>query len=239
MSVSSITARRNRLLSLLSDEELQPLLPQLQIVEHACKDFICREDREIEAVYFPCSAIFSIVVSQDQSVAIEIGTVGNEGFLPMGLLLGATQASEATLCCVAGQSLRMDVADLRAALTSEGRLQRILQRASRAYLFLVLQGGACHRSHGPEGRFARLLLETQDRSEQESFSITQEYAAATLGVEQLMLYQVAGRFQQAGLIRYSRSNLQVLDRPALEEAACECYDKVRRHSRRTLDIAHA
>lgn len=232
MSVSMIAARQNQLLKQLSDAELQPLLSHLQIVEHACEDIVCREDGVLEAVYFPCSSILSSVVCLEDGVAIDVGMVGNEGFTPMGLLLGATRASESTLCRIAGKSLRMDIPDFRSAIGADNRLRCILQRASQAYLFLVLQGGACHHCHVPEGRFARLLLETQDRIGQDRFSMTQELIARILGIDRPTLNQMASAFEFAGMIRYHCGTLLIADRQSLEETACACYTKIRMNTQR-------
>jgi CRP-like cAMP-binding protein len=239
MSAISAIARQNLLLNQLSDEELQFFLPELETVEHAGNDLLCRENSELEAAYFPCSAVFSSFVCLDADVPIEVGMVGNEGFISIELLLGATRASQTIRCSIPGQSLRMDRIDFRTAMAAQGRLHQILQRASQAYLYLTLQDGACHHWHAPEGRFARLLLETHDRVGQDSFPMTKEFATGMLGIEQITLNQVTGSFQLAGLIRYSRATLQVLDRSRLQEAACECYAKVYGNTRRLIDMPAA
>jgi hypothetical protein len=236
MSVSIIAARRNHLLNQLSDAELQPLLTQLQIVEHACKDIVCHDGRVLEAVYFPCTSIFSSVVCLEDDTAIEVGAVGNEGFTSIELLLGAARATETILCRAAGGSLRMDVPGFRAAIATQNRLRSILQRASQAYLFLVLQGGACQHWHGAEGRFARLLLETQDRIGQDRFSVAHEATTCILGIDRLALNEMTGAFQLAGMIQYSQETLSILNRQRLEETACECYARIRNNTQR-LDVA--
>jgi CRP-like cAMP-binding protein len=236
MSVHFATARQNLLLKKLSDEDLLPYLSQFEIVETSLKQMLFEQGQTIDYVYFPCSSVFSCLVYMEDGMAIEVGTVGNESFICMETLFGGTEATETVLCQIAGVSLRMPIDDFRAVIAAQTVLFRLLQCAGQAYLVMVSQTAACNRLHHIEGRFARWLLITHDRVGGDEFPLTQEFLAIMLGVQRPSINLVAGAFQQAGIIRYSRGKIRILDRKQLEESACECYVKVRRNYQRLLDF---
>jgi CRP-like cAMP-binding protein len=234
MSVHFAVARQNLLLNKLSDDELQPYLNQFDIVETRIKELPYKQGQSIEHVYFPCTNVFSCLIYMEDGMAIEVGTIGNESFTCIEALFGATEAIESALCQIAGTNLRMHISDFNAIIAAQSPMHKILQCAGQAYLFMVSQTAACNRLHHVDGRFARWLLITHDRVAEDEFPITQEFLAVMLGVQRPSVNLVAGAFQQAGIIKYSRGKMRVLDRERLEEAACECYSKVRNNYRRLL-----
>ncbi len=155
--------------------------------------------------------------------AVEVGTIGREGFFGLELMLGATQWTETTLCQVEGDSLRMSASAFQGAITADTGLRRIAQRYLMAYLALVSQSVACNRLHNIEERFARWVLMTHDRVDGDEFFLTQEFIADMLGVHRPSVSLVAGAFQQAGFIKYSRGAMTIVNREGLEAASCECY----------------
>jgi CRP-like cAMP-binding protein len=238
MQVNVTAARQNLLLNLLTDEQLQPYLGQLEIVEHKFKDVLYQQEGEIDSVYFPCSSVSSNIIYMEDGMGIEVGTTGNESFVGVELLLGGTRATETVIMQIPGTSLRMNADVLRDIIRKQSPLHALLERAGQAYLAMVSQTAACNRLHHIEGRFARWLLITHDRVRQDSFPLTQEFLAMMLGVQRPSVNLTAGAFQQAGIIRYTRGHIHVLDRIKLEDSACECYDKVRRNMQRLLGISH-
>ena len=174
----------------------------------------------------------------EDGVGIEVGTCGNESFTGVELLLGATVAVETVSCQIPGHSLRMKVDDFR--LTADNHLpfRRLLQCSAQGYLAQVSQSVACNRLHNVENRFARWLLITHDRVQGDEFALTQEFMAAMLGVHRPSDSLVAGMFQQAGIIKYTRGHVTILDRAKLEEASCECYGVVRKQYQRLLGVPH-
>lgn len=227
-------SRGNQLLNTLSDNDYQRLAPLLRVEHLEAKDTISRRGVAPATVYFPCSAVFSVLAFMSDGVAIEVGTVGREGFVGIETLAGGQESTETTICQVAGEALAMSVPDFREAITGDSALRRITQRYLLVYLSLVSQSVACNRLHTIEARFARWILMTHDRVTGDEFRLTQEFLADMLGVHRPSVSLVASAFQQAGLIRYSRGHMSILNRAGLEDASCECYAAVKTQFDRLL-----
>jgi CRP-like cAMP-binding protein len=240
MSVTLVQTRDcpNRLLAKLPDEQFRRLLPVFDLVLTRMKDVLCRQGEPIEYVYFPCDSALSCMVYLEDGSMVEVGTVGNESFTNVELLVSATHATETIICQIEGQSLRMKVDDFREAINGPSLLRHLAECNAQCYLAQVSQSVACNRLHSIEMRFARWLLVTHDRVRGDEFKLTQEFLAAMLGVHRPSVSLVAGMFQQAGLIKYSRGHMQILDREKLEESACECYATIRKQYRRLFDMPH-
>jgi len=140
--------------------------------------------------------------------------------------LGTTDSPHDTVCQIAGTALRLSVGELRRFLSRDGALHALLHRYTQATMVQLSQSVACNRLHSTEERCARWLLQTRDRVGSDEFSLTQEFLAQMLGVRRGTVSLTAGVLQQAGVIRYTRGRITVLDPDALREAACDCYDVV-------------
>ncbi|CAH1199621.1 cAMP-binding proteins - catabolite gene activator and regulatory subunit of cAMP-dependent protein kinases [Candidatus Nitrotoga sp. BS] len=228
--IQSVRMCRNNLLSMLTDEEYQVLLPRLELVHLSLKEILSQKNTRIEYILFPCTTVLSVLSYMADGSAIEISAVGNEGFTGMEILINSTHAVETTICQVAGSSLRMRVSDFKAAISGDTPLRRITERYAHTYMNQMAQSIVCNRLHTLEQRFARRLLITHDRVEGNTFFLTQEFLAGMLGVCRPSVSVVANEFQERGLIRYSRGHLRILDRARLEQVACECSNRVM-HSR--------
>jgi CRP-like cAMP-binding protein len=238
MAITLVQGRqsRNHLLAKLTDEQLRPLLPLFDLVEVKLKEILVRQGDPIEYVYFPSSGAYSCIVYMEDGSGVEIGTVGNEGFANMEMLLDATIATETVVCQIAGTSLRISADDFRKVFEEARALSKILKCSGQAYLAQVSQSVACNRLHSTDIRFARWLLVTHDRVQGDEFDITQEFLSAMLGVHRPSISVVAGLFQQAGIIQYTRGHMKILDRARLEDSACECYAMVRGQFERLLGV---
>lgn len=238
MSVTLAQAHQcpNHLLAKLPDEQYQRLLPVLDLVQTKLKDVLCRQGEPIQYVYFPCNCAQSCMVYMADGSMVEVGTIGNESFTNAELLLAATHATETIVCQIPGQSLRMKVNDFREAISRPTPLRRLAECSSQAYLAQVSQSVACNRLHSIDMRLARWLLITHDRVQGDEFNLTQEFLASMLGVHRPSVSLVAGMFQQAGIVKYSRGHMKILDREKLEETACECYAAVRRQYERLFNM---
>jgi CRP-like cAMP-binding protein len=238
MSITLAQGRQcqNHLLAKLTDEQFRPLLPFLDLVEIKLKEVLVRQGDPIEYVYFPSIGAFSCIVYMEDGSGVEVGTIGNEGFTTVEMLLDATIATETVVCQVSGASLRMSANDFRTVMPNARGLSKILKCSGQAYLAQVSQSVACNRLHSTDIRFARWLLITHDRVQGDEFEITQEFLAAMLGVHRPSVSVVAGLFQQAGIIRYTRGRMKILDRARLEDSACECYAMVRSQFERLLGV---
>lgn len=238
MSVTLSEARQvqNRLLDKLSDQELAPALPFFDLVQTGLRDVLVRQGRPITHIYFPGNCAHSCVVYMEGGNGVEVGTIGNDGFTCVEALFDAHLALETVVCQIAGASLRIANRDFQQLIDKGGTLTRVLHCSGQAYLSQVSQSVACNRLHSIDMRFARWMLITHDRVQGDEFSLTQEFLAAMLGVHRPSVSTVAGMFQQAGIIRYSRGHMRILDREKLEEASCECYQVVRGHFERLLGL---
>lgn len=224
----------NQLLSKLPAESFQALLPQLSVVRMDFKQVIFERDSLMEYVYFPGGSVLSILSYMHNGTAVEVATVGNEGFAGIELLIGGELASNTTICQVAGDSYRMAASAFKEAVAGDTPLRRIAQRYLQSHLSQISQSVACNRLHTIEERFARWVLMTHDRVGRNTFHLTHEFLADMLGVHRPSVSLVAGAFQQAGMIKYSRGNLTILNRAGLESTSCECYATVRSQLQRLL-----
>jgi CRP-like cAMP-binding protein len=225
---------QNRILARLSAEEYASIAPRLELVRTQLKEVLYERGRPISYVYFPCSSAHSNLIMLENGSAVEVGTVGNEGLSGVELLIGASTAIETGVCQVAGTSLRMSAHDFRAAVKGKTALRLLAERYFHGYLSQVSQSVACNRMHTIVQRFARWLLIMHDRVRGEEFSLTQEFLATMLGVHRPSVSMVAGEFQKAGLIEYTRGQMKIVDRTMLEQMSCECYGIVRAEFEKAL-----
>jgi CRP-like cAMP-binding protein len=224
----------NNLLSLLSADDFAALIPHLEPVELNLKQVLGERGQPYSHIYFPCTAVVSVLAVMADGSMVEVGTIGNEGFYGIDVLAGGESAIETTICQIAGKALRMRVSDFIQTTDGNTPLRRVTQRYLLAYLSLVSQSVACNSLHTIEARFARWVLMTHDRVLGDDFFLTQEFLAGMLGVHRPSVSVVAGSFQQAGMIRYNRGRMTIVNRKALEETACECYGVVREQFERTV-----
>ena len=214
---------RNRLLAALPAEERARLLARLEPVYPRMKEIIYDANQPIEHVLFPNSGVFSVLTIMPDGAAIEVATVGNEGMIGLPVFLGAGSAPQRVFSQIPGESLRMAAEVFKTEIARGGMLQSVLQHYTQALLNQLAQSAACNRLHSVEQRCARWLLTMHDRVDPDDFPITQEFLAQLLGVRRATITELAGRLQQAGLIRYRRGHVMIAGRPGLEAIACECY----------------
>jgi CRP-like cAMP-binding protein len=213
----------NRLLSSLGEQDYRELAADLFPVHLQRREVVGERGHEATNVYFPCGGVLSVLAYMESGAAVEVGTIGKEGLFGLELLVGGTEWTETTVCQVEGDSLRMPAQAFLRAVAGDTPLRRIAQRYLVAYMAVVSQSVACNRLHNIEERFARWVLMTHDRVDGDVFFLTQDYIADMLGVHRPSVSLVAGAFQQAGFIKYSRGCMSILNREGLEEASCECY----------------
>lgn len=231
--------RGNLLLDILNDDEYRELITCVQPLDMRRSDTIARRGAPLTHVYFPRTCVFSVLASMSDGSAVEVGTIGREGFVGIEVLAAGERWTETVICQIEGQSLRMPVAAFRKAIDGNTPLRRMAQRYLLRYLGLVSQSVACNRLHTIEARFARWILMTHDRVDGNELNLTQEFLAYMLGVQRPSISLVASAFQHAGLIRYHRGHVEILDRRGLEGASCECYAIVKEQFSQLPDSARA
>jgi CRP-like cAMP-binding protein len=224
----------NRLLAALPPEVVERLRPELKS-EHLAQGRVLMEAGErIERIYFPEEGVISAVCAFSDDRVAEMATTGCEGFVSVVAAIGGTHALARHIVQVPGTALSLSADTFRWMLDEEPALRSVALAYVQAYIAQTLHFVACNGVHTVEQRSARWLLMCHDRVNGDTFSLTQEFLAAMLGVHRPTVSVVAKALQRAGLIRYRRGVVTVLDRKGLEEVSCECYGMLRRQFERLL-----
>jgi CRP-like cAMP-binding protein len=216
----------NRILDALSDDVFAETSQRLELVRLKVHDVIFVPGERFSDVYFPTSCVLSTTIVTDEGDEVEIATVGLEGFDPVAILLGGDRSPYRTVCQVPGEAYRMPLDAFLGAVERHDALRSQARRFAQGFLQFMSQSIACNRLHPLIERCARWLLMTHDRVRGDELRLTQEYLAVMLGVRRPAVNVAARTLQNAGLIRYSRGAITVLDREGLESASCECYAAV-------------
>jgi CRP-like cAMP-binding protein len=217
----------NRLFSALPADVSERLRPHLEVVDLELRQSLYTANEPITHVYFPRTAVCSLVLTLDGDTQIEIATVGNEGMVGLPTFLGATSVPTEAFCQVAGQVVRLPADVLLQEASMRGALHDLLQRYTQAHINQIAQSAACGRVHSIDERCARWLLITHDQTGADHFRLTQQFLAMMLGVRRAGVNAAASILQRAGYIRYARGVITIIDRAGLESAACACYRIVR------------
>jgi CRP-like cAMP-binding protein len=219
----------NRLLDTLTPAERQRVRALLERERAGVKQLLYGPGARIEALYFPIDAVVSILNTLSDGAAVEIATIGNEGMVGSPVVLGsdAMPAREFCQVQVPGELLRMDKTSFAEVLSQEGPFRDVIQLYVQALFIQIAQQVACNALHSVEERCCRWMLLTHDRVHSDSFPLTQEFLAQMLGVRRASVTLAAGALQSAGLIRYRRGEVVIVDRAGLEDVSCECYRVLR------------
>jgi CRP-like cAMP-binding protein len=226
MSVSSNPLSVNRILAALTPEEQEQLAPHLEPVTLELRQILFRPDDRIRHVYFPTTAIVSLLTDLADGSGMEVGLVGREGMIGIAAILGGEETKVATVQA-RGMGFRLESEKLREAFSKGGRLQSALLRYTHALMTQISQSVVCNARHVVEGRLARWLLMYHDRLDSDEFELTHEFMSNMLGVRRASVSEVAMKLQEMGFIRYQRGRITILDRKGMEEFACECYPVVK------------
>ena len=226
---------RNQILRTLPRPELDRLLPHLERVRLARRMVAYDPLKPIEYVYFVETGVISIVsVLRDRS-AIETATIGCEGLIGVPVFHGVDAVPEQAFVQVPGEGFRVPTPAFRELSGELPTLRQYLHRFSVAIFTLAAQCSACNRVHTMEQRCARWLLMVHDRMEGDEFELTQDFLSQMLGVRRATVSETASQLQQAGFISYSRGRIVIVNRPGLENTACECYQIIRSTFARVLE----
>jgi CRP-like cAMP-binding protein len=220
--------RRNRLLAALRPPEMTLLQPHLKEVELEQGALLQEHGELIERVYFPNSGMISLVAVMQHGNAVETATIGREGAIGAMAGLGPRRAFTRAVVQMPGTASQIATPKFQAAVAASPQIRDIIVRHNEVLLAQVQQSAACNALHEAESRFCRWLLQSRDRSDGDVVPITQEFLAQMLGVRRTTVTLVAQSLQDAGVLRYRRGRIEILDRDTLEERACECYGVVRR-----------
>lgn len=220
---------RNRILAALPQAEWQKLRSACQSIELVNSQVLLEEGAPFANVYFPESGIISTVSVFETGQVAELAATGFEGMVSVAAILGGESAFDRSLVQMPGSALTMDIKTFRRMQRELPVFRNRLRSYARAFLGQTMQSVACNGVHSVEERCARWLLMARDRSDSDVLPLTQEFLAQMLGVSRPAVNLVARTLQSAGLIRYRRGEISILDRQGLEEVSFECYGLIRQH----------
>lgn len=223
---------QNQLLAALPAQEFAPFLGALELVLLPLGKLLFSPGKQLPCAYFPTTAIASLHYVMVSGASAEVAGVGNEGVVGMHLYLSGDTTTSSAVVQTAGYAYRIERHILMQEFSRAGKVQHVLLRYTQALITQIAQSVVCNRHHTVEQQFSRWLLTTLDRIPSGELVMTQELVASMLGVRRESITQVAGKFQQAGYIRYRRGHISVLDRAGLESCACECYGVVKQELQR-------
>jgi CRP-like cAMP-binding protein len=228
--------RGNRLLAAVPGEELERLRPHMEEIRLESGAVLTDAQQPFTYVYFPHDSVVSLVSLMEDGRIAETATVGREGVAGFEMLLHGETAFNRQTVQLAGRASRIEFGRLLRVVPDLHDLRRVMYCYVQAFVAQVLQSVACNGLHSVDVRCGRWLLMTHDRVGKDSFPLTQEFLAEMLGVHRPTVTVAARMLQRAGLIRYSRGVVTILDRVGLESATCECYGIVRRRFERLLPL---
>lgn len=217
----------NRLLATLPVKDYERLLPHLQNMTLSYREVLHETGDAVEYVYFPNDAVLVLLSSVNKNAAVEVGLVGREGMVGVSILFGGKVIPHQVVVLSPGGVMRMKAEVLKKEFKRSSSLQDVLLPYAQAVLTQNAQSASCHRYHTPRERLSRLFLMIQDRASSDEFRVTHEFLAQMLGTRRATITEAAHDLQQRGLIAYHRGRVRVLNRQALEKAACNCYGIIR------------
>jgi CRP-like cAMP-binding protein len=234
-TIVDLAGQENRLIELLPQNEAREFLRLAKRVRLTLDSTIARPDQRAEYLYFPERSVISAVANFAAGASAEMTAIGREGFAPVSAVLGADSPLATYIVQVPGNALQVSRSLLFSQINRFASLQAILNRYLMAFMGQILQSVACNATHTVEQRCARWLLTIRDRTRSETFQLTHEYLGEMLGVRRQHVSVVARTLQLAGLIRYHRGIMTIVDSAALERATCECYDTIARIYREQVE----
>jgi len=227
-------ARQNQLLAAVPDAELERWLPYLEAVDLPLGKVLYESGTRLSYVYFPTTAIVSLLYLMEDGASAEIAVVGFEGLVGISLFMGGESTTSRAVVQSAGSGLRLSSQQMMLEFNRAGPVLHLLLRYTQALISQMTQTAVCNRHHSLDQQLCRWLLLSLDRLHGSELVMTQELIANMLGVRREGVTEAAGNLQDSGLIQYRRGRIVVLDRAGLERRTCECYAVVKREYDRLL-----
>ena len=224
----------NKILAALPLTQYERIASQLKQVKLMSGDILLEPQEEVSSIYFPQTAMISLVSIMMDGSTTEIGLVGNEGMIGIPAILGGKSTTSRSIVQISGLALKIPAEIMVQEFHRGEKFQQLTLLYIQAFLTQVSQSAACNRQHKIEERLARWLLSVHDCLLKNEIPLTQEFIANMLGIRRSGVTVAAGILQQAGIIRYSRGKITILDQSSLENTACECYRLVQNEFLRLL-----
>ena len=236
--MSSVEPRPNLLLQALPEAEFEALRSHLEVVKLDKNAILIESNGPIGRIYLPHSGAVSIVVGLSDGQTVQVAMVGRDGIVGASSALGDQTSMTEAVVLLPGSASVIDVAVLRSAAERSSTLRRLLARHEQALHAQAQQSAACNASHSVEARLSRWLLRARDLHDGEKLPLTQESLARAIGVQRNAISTVAHALQQAGIISYSRGQIEIRNREALRATSCECYQVVRDRHEQLISAPH-
>ena len=218
---------RNLILQRMPEEQFSAIVRHLVPCDLPNGTRLCEPNQPVKYIYLPVSGLISIDALTEKGESVEVGIVGREGFSGMSGLLGQLQMAHSVIMQSAGAGLRIRTQILREEFCKGGILADLVHQFIYLQLVQTSQSALCNRLHPVDARMARWMLTASDRLESTTLNLTQEFLAQMLGSRRSTVTVAAGHLQRQRLIDYTRGRIQILDRPGLQQVACECYTIVK------------
>ncbi|SCX80640.1 Crp/Fnr family transcriptional regulator [Microvirga guangxiensis] len=229
----------NYLIATLSPTDQEWLESNLKEVELQRGAILAHEGEVLQHVYFPVTAIVSLVCEMKDGRIAEMATFGREAILGLPFAGIHTETFGRYVVQVPGTMLQMDRRKFHAALTSRPGLQEMASRYTEILMVMTLQSVACNTAHSVESRCCRWIVSTADRTGRTEIPLTHEFLAEMLGVQRSTVSETTRVLQHKGLIAQGRGTITILDRARLEDTACECYGALRERYLRLLPLRNS
>ena len=237
VAANAPSPHQNHLLDALPAGDYERVASHLQLIPMKLGDVLYESGAELQYVYFPTTCIISLLYVMEDGASAEIAVVGNEGILGISLFMGGNTTPSRAIVQSAGHAFRLRADLLKHEFERYGPTMHLLLRYTQALITQMTQTAVCNRHHSVDQQLCRWLLLSLDRLASNELSMTQELIANMLGVRREGVTEAAGKLQDAGLIRYRRGQITVINRPGLEARVCECYQVVKKEFDRLLPYA--
>src|SRR6202158_5906989 len=234
VALASHSPHQNHLLAALPTSDYERLASHLELVPMTLGEVLYESGVQLRYVYFPTTSILSLLYVMEDGASAEIAIVGNEGILGISLFMGGETTPSRAVVQSAGHAFRLKAALLKNEFGRFGPTMQLLLRYTQALITQMAQTAVCNRHHSLDQQLCRWLLLSLDRLTSNELVMTQELIANMLGVRREGVTEAAGQLHKAGLIRYQRGHITILDRAGLERRTCECYAVVKKEYDRLL-----
>lgn len=232
--VTDADPRQNQIVAALPDAEWRRWQPQLERIALPLGKVLYESGRTLSHVYFPTTAIVSLLYVMEDGASAEIAVVGREGVVGISLFMGGGSTPSRGVVQSAGEGFRLPAGVIKEEFGRSGPVMHLLLRYTQALITQMAQTAVCNRHHSLDRQLCRWLLLSLDRLTGDELVMTQELIANMLGVRREGVTEAALSLQKDGLISYARGRISVLDRPGLERRSCECYAVVKKEYDRLL-----
>ena len=234
--VSIKNAKQNQLLAAMPEADWKRWLPDMEAADMPLGRVLYEPGSTLSHVYFPTTAIISMLYVLENGASAEIAVVGNEGMVGISLFMGGETTPSRAVVQSAGKGFRLPAQAMKDEFNRGGAVLHLLLRFTQALITQMSQTAVCNRHHSLDQQLCRWLLLSLDRLEGSELVMTQELISNMLGVRREGVTEAALQLQAAGLIKYSRGHISVLDRPSLEKRSCECYSVVKKEYDRLKEM---